>query len=292
MIAAGIGPHRQGWRRATTAALVGLLTTMLAGWTVIGADSASSARAAESTGEGDGPRSMLLVLDSSGSMKEAAGGGSTRFQAATRALNTVITRLPGDLDVGLRVYGAKISDGPGSCKDSELVVPVDGVDRPALKKAVGQAEPKGNTPIAYSLKQAAKDLPEEGKRTILLVSDGEESCGGDPCQVARDLSAQGLDVRVDVIGFQVDSAARNQLTCIAQAGRGTYYDAPDARSLTNQLERLSARAARGYQPAGTPVEGTPTGDGAPELEPGQYLDTIGDGGNTETYKATVPDGGT
>jgi Ca-activated chloride channel family protein len=226
---------------------------------------------------------MVLVLDASGSMREPHGDGRSRFQAAVDALREVIAGLPGGMEVGLRLYGSEIEDGPGSCQDSELVVPVGPLDKRALRTALGKARPRGNTPIAYSLAEAAKDLPTEGPRTIVLVSDGEESCGGDPCAVARDLSRQGLDLHVDVVGLQVDDAARNQLTCIAQAGRGTFYDAPDADALVSQLSRLSARAARAYAPQGTPVEGADRPSEAPVLEPGHYLDTIGDGSETETY---------
>jgi Ca-activated chloride channel homolog len=249
-----------------------------------------SASAAPAATEAGGQGSLLLVLDASGSMKEPAGDGRPRFQAATSAMREVLGALPGDLDVGLRVYGSKISDGPGSCRDSELVVPVTPLNRKAVRTALSEAKPLGNTPLAHSLQQAARDLPEEGQRTIVLISDGEESCGGDPCQVARDLSRQGVDVRIDVIGFQVDGKARDELTCIAQAGRGTFYDAPDASALTAQLQRLSARAARAYVPAGIPVEGTPTAEGAPMLEPEQYLDTIGDDGDVETYRVSPAEG--
>lgn len=240
------------------------------------------ARAGEVPGGGEGQ--LVMVLDASGSMREPHGDGRTRFAAAVSALKEVVRVLPGDLEVGLRVYGSKISGGPGSCKDSELVVPVAPRDAGALNRALDRARPLGNTPIAYSLQEAAADLPEEGSRTIVLVSDGEESCGGDPCQASRDLTQQGLDLHVDVVGFQVDNAARNQLTCIAQAGRGTFYDAPNARALVSQLSRLSQRAARAYAPAGIPVEGTDTPRGAPVLEPGEYLDTLGDGSDTETYQ--------
>ncbi len=213
--------------------------------------------------ESDGAGQMVLVLDASGSMKEPHGDGRTRFQAAVSAMRQVVGSLPDDVEVGLRIYGSRIPDGPGSCKDSELVVPVGPTDTQALRSALGKARPLGNTPIAYSLEQAATDLPDSGSRTIVLVSDGEESCGGDPCKVARDLSQQGLDLHVDVVGFQVDAAARNQLTCVAQAGRGTFYDAPDADALVSQLSRLSARAARAYAPQGIPVEGADVADGAP-----------------------------
>jgi Ca-activated chloride channel family protein len=262
-----------------------LLGTLLVSLGVSGA--ASAADGDEAT---DGR--MELVLDASGSMKEPHGDGRTRFQAAVDALREVVGALPGDMSVGLRIYGSTIDDGPGSCKDSELVVPVGPLDKGALRSALGTARPLGNTPIAYSLREAAKDLPSEGPRTIVLVSDGEESCGGDPCQVARDLSKQGLDLHVDVVGFQVDDKARNQLTCIAQAGRGTFYDAPNADALVSQLSRLTARAARAYAPQGTPVEGTDDADGAPLLAPGQYLDTIGDGAESETYLVDPAEGGT
>ncbi|CAN5315748.1 VWA domain-containing protein [soil metagenome] len=233
---------------------------------------------------GDGGGQMVLVLDASGSMREPHGDGRSRFVAAVDALKQVVRVLPAELPVGLRVYGSRIPNGAGSCQDSELVVPVERRDTAALNRALDRARPLGNTPIAYSLRKAAQDLPDEGSRTIVLVSDGEESCGGNPCQVSRELAQQGLDLHVDVVGFQVDDAARNQLTCIAQAGRGTFYDAPDARTLVAQLSRLSQRAARAYAPAGIPIEGTDTAKGAPVIQPGEYLDTIGDGGDVETYE--------
>ena len=226
---------------------------------------------------------MVLVLDASGSMREPHGDGRSRFRAAVGALREVVAALPDELEVGLRVYGARIDDGPGSCQDSELTVPVGPVDKPALRRALGDARPLGNTPIAVSLREAAEDLGEEGARSIVLVSDGEESCGGDPCRVARDLTQDGLDLHVDVVGFQVDASARNQLTCVAQAGRGTFYDAPDADALASQLGRLSSRAARAYEPRGVPIEGGDGAADAPTIEPEVYLDTIGDGGDTETY---------
>jgi Ca-activated chloride channel family protein len=268
-----------------------LLGTLLAAVAIPGVTTGAAATDGNEPTDGR----MELVLDASGSMKEPHGDGRTRFRAAVDALREVVGALPGGpdgMEVGLRIYGSKIDDGPGSCEDSDLVVPVGPLDKGAIRTALGKARPLGNTPIAYSLREAAKDLPSEGPRTIVLVSDGEESCGGDPCKVARDLSKRGLDLHVDVVGFQVDDRARNQLTCIAQAGRGTFYDAPDASALVSQLSRLSARAARAYAPQGTPVEGSDDANGAPLLEPGQYLDTIGDGSETETYLVDPADGST
>ena len=245
------------------------------------------AQAAEPVGDG----SVIILLDASGSMKESAGGGKTRMEAAKVGLGKVIEALPQDAKVGLRVYGASVKDGPKSCKDSDLLVPVEGVDKDKLNAGVKKMKPLGNTPTAYSLKKAAEDLPEEGTRSIVLVSDGEENCNGDPCKVATEISDSGTKLHVDVIGLQVDAKARNQLTCIASGSGGTYYDVPDVTSLPKTLTRVSVRGARGYEPSGLPVEGGTSSGNAVEIKDGQWLDTIGDS-STENYKILDPGKGT
>lgn len=240
---------------------------------------------------GQGGGSLVLVLDGSGSMKEPGGTGKTRMEEAKDGLNGVIDDLPDDANVGLRVYGSEISDGPGSCEDSELLVPVEAVDKEALRSGVQKLKPLGNTPIAYSLEKAYADLPDEGPRSIVLVSDGEENCKGDPCKVAADLKKKGADFYVDVVGLQVDAASRDQLTCIASAGGGTYYDVKDLSELQETLTRTSIRAARGYEPAGLPVEGGTSAEAAAEIEDGQWLDTLGDSGD-EFYAVGDPGKGT
>jgi len=249
------------------------------------------AQAQEESTLGQDGGSVILVLDGSGSMKEPAGDGQTRMEAAKDGLRGVIDKLPADSSVGLRLYGSTISDGPGSCKDSELVVPVEKVDKDALAKGVDSLQPLGNTPIAYALEQAVKDLPSEGPTSIVLVSDGEENCGGDPCEVARDLSQSGHDLYVDVVGLQVNAAARNQLTCIASAGGGTYYDVKDIEDLPSTLTRTTVRGARGYEPAGKPVEGGKTVADAAPITDGQWLDTVGDSA-VEYYEIADPGPGT
>jgi Ca-activated chloride channel family protein len=234
--------------------------------------------------------SVILVLDSSGSMAEKS-GGRTRMESAKKGLTDVIAAVPDGSSVGLRVYGASIEDGPGSCEDSDLLVPVETVDRDKLTDEVKGLEPLGNTPIAFSLEKAAKDLPDEGPRSIVLVSDGEENCDGDPCQVAEDIRDSGVDVHVDVVGLEVDAASREQLTCIASAGGGTYYDVPDASKLPGTLTKVAVRGARGYEPAGAPVEGGTSAAEAVSIDDGQWLDTIGDS-KIEHYTVDSPGKGT
>lgn len=225
----------------------------------------------------DGAARILLMLDASGSMNGADPSGSTKMDAAKRALVNAVGALPPDAQVGLRVYGATQPGGkptPEACADTQLVVPVGPLNKGALTDAINGFAAKGETPIAHSLAEAAKDLGSDGPRHIILVSDGEESCVPDPCEAVRGVIAQGIDLRIDTVGFGVNDKARNQLRCIADAGGGTYYDAKDADDLESSLRRLSTRAVRPFSVQGTPVTGTPEPADAPVLLAGQYTDHV------------------
>ncbi|HEY5836028.1 vWA domain-containing protein [Streptomyces sp.] len=228
--------------------------------------------------------SLIMVLDSSGSMAGPDGSGHTRIVSARTAVGSVADSLPDGYPTGLRVYGA---GKPHGCDDTSLVQPVTALDRGAVKRAVAAVRPRGDTPTALALTKAAGDLPPGGRRTILLVSDGESNCGAPrPCEVAARLAGDGLDVRIDTVGFQVEGAAREELECMARAGHGAYYDAPDAAALGRQLVRASQLSADAYRLRGTRVTGGPGPGKAAPIRPGQYLDTIGPG-ETRWYAATL-----
>ncbi|TWD75011.1 Ca-activated chloride channel family protein [Kribbella amoyensis] len=235
---------------------------------------------------------LVLVLDSSGSMKEPAGDGQTKIVAARTALTRVVGKLPEKAEVGLRVYGATVfkRSQPGACTDTQLTVPIGTGNRPQLRTAIAQYKPYGETPIGYSLQQAAKDLGPDGKRTIVLVSDGEATCAPEPCEVARSIAKQGIDLKIDVVGFRVGAKARSQLQCVAREGRGDYYDADSTEDLEAGLDRLSTRAFRPFRLSGKPVEGGPQQEGSPVLAPGHYSDTFGDDQTAKYYtiKRTIP----
>ena len=219
---------------------------------------------------------MMLVMDASGSMSERTGGGATRIQAAKDGLNAVIDALPESQRVGFRVYGASdvAEDDPAACRDSDRVVELGTDNRDDLRRAVDDYEPVGWTPTSHALREAAKDLGDSGQRTIVLVSDGEPTCDPDPCVVAQEIAKDGIDLRIDVVGFDVSGKARTTLQCVADRGNGTYYDADDAESLTDSLRVSSVRASRPFDLTGTPVKGTPAPEGAPTLTGGQYTDTV------------------
>ena len=114
----------------------------------------------------------------------------------------------------------------------------------------------GYTPVGNALRAAADALPNEGPRSIVLVSDGEDTCAPPaPCDVASELHQQGIDLVIHTVGFKVDATAREQLSCIAQATGGTYSDAADASQLTQALATKVDYAITGYTTAGTPVTG-------------------------------------
>ncbi|WP_436773102.1 VWA domain-containing protein [Yinghuangia sp. YIM S09857] len=249
------------------------------------AHAAPTTRAAPAAGEGGPPPKMELVLDLSGSMKENDAGGQTRLAAAKQAVGRIIDTAPSDAALGLRVYGATYpgEDKALGCADTQQLFPValmDAAARTAAKQRVAGMDAVGFTPIGVSLREAAKDVGTDGKRRIVLVSDGEDTCAPPPpCDVARELKAQGIDLAVDVVGFKTTGAARDQLKCIAQVSGGEYADAADADALTANLSTLFRRAWTTYNATGTPVTASTTNCAeAPLIGPGQYLDAVTTGG--------------
>ncbi|WP_280401336.1 vWA domain-containing protein [Nocardia carnea] len=276
---------------------------------VIAAVPAMPALAQQPASPGTGYAPTMLVLDASGSMLAADPGGGTKMDAAKNAVRTFVTAAPDAAKVGLTAYGTGTGNSDAEkaagCQDVKVLRPADTIDKPALTAAADQIVPRGYTPIGTSLRTAAAALPQEGPRSIVLVSDGLDTCAPpDPCDVARELSAQGAEIVVHAIGFGVDDPSRAQLTCIAQSTGGTYTDAADGAALEQVLPRVSAVALRTYAATGSPITGTPGHRDAPVAEPGQYLDTLGQhtpryygvevpAGHTAYFSATVsfPRGG-
>lgn len=232
----------------------------------------------DATGEEvDGPEDneLLMLMDASESMSEKDEGDTVRIEAARDALHGVVGGLDDSLNVGLRVFSGEVTDhdDDAACTDSELVQEIASGNRDELDSAIDEYDAVGaRTPISYALEQAAEDLGDEGQRTIVLVSDGEENCAPDPCVAASNLADKGVDVAIHAVGYNVDGAAREQLECIADAGNGEYFDATDGDQLKSTLARLSQRAFQPFMVEGEEVDGAANIDSAPTLEPGQYVD--------------------
>lgn len=198
-------------------------------------------------------RRVLLMLDASGSMaaRERAG---TKLAAAQDALLSFAAQVPADAQVGLRVYGHRGSnreaDKAVSCRGTELVRAFAPYEQAGFERAVRSFQPRGFTPIAASLQAAAQDFDKAGAtdvgNVVYLVSDGIETCGGDPAAAARALHGSGTRVVVNVIGFDVDAQAERQLRGVAEAGGGEYVAARSAADLQQVLNQRFGDALRRY----------------------------------------------
>ena len=163
----------------------------------------------------DATTHIELILDASGSMW-AKLGGSTRIEVAKDALNKIIDDMSErkGIAVGLRVNGHRTND----CKDTKLEIPIGPLDGKKMKGFIGMIKPKGKTPIAYSLQEAAKDFSKDftGGKVIILVTGGLESCGGDPCAAAKALADKGIVSKIHVVVFGMDKNSVSQLERIVK----------------------------------------------------------------------------
>jgi Mg-chelatase subunit ChlD len=189
-------------------------------------------------------RSVLIVLDASGSMNQPMPEGRTRLEAAKAAVGDFLGKLPAEVRLGLRVYGHQSSPDRKNCEDSELVVGFASVgkSKQAIIAKVAGIEARGYTPITRSLQLAAQDIGGEpgAERTVVLMSDGRETCKSDPCAAAKALVGADAKLVIHAIGLGVDDAARRQLQCIASVAGGAYFDARSQAELAATFAKAAA----------------------------------------------------
>ncbi|MDD3761834.1 MAG: VWA domain-containing protein [Nevskiales bacterium] len=198
--------------------------------------------------------SAILVLDASGSMWGQL-QGRTKIELARKAVDGMLEQWPATQALGLIAYGHRRK---GDCEDIEVLRPADGFDAAAIRQQVGALTPKGMTPISAAVRLAAGQLKyTEHKATVILVSDGEETCDADPCALGTELEKLGVDFTTHVIGFDLpEGKAREQLQCLAKNTGGEYFEARDAGELTKAIsEAVSASTTPGPAPASVRTEG-------------------------------------
>lgn len=194
------------------------------------------------------PTNVQFIVDASGSMNERV-GSVTRMAAARDALRALIRAIPRDpsLNVGLRAYAHRYGSGKErSCADTELLVPMRGVDQAALQRRAGELRAVGAyTPISRALERAAADFRRgEARNVAVLVSDGQETCVAEPVPPIR-AAAQRAGLTVHVVGFDIgDEEARRQLGAIARATGGIYADADSPKALAAALRAIAAEQVR------------------------------------------------
>ena len=194
---------------------------------------------------------VVLVLDASGSMWGQIEGRS-KIEIARETIAGLVGEWKPENRLGLVAYGHRRK---GDCADIETLIESGPLDSAAFLRRVNALNPKGMTPLSAAVVQAAESLRHvEQKATVILVSDGEETCNLDPCQVGRELEAQGVDFTAHVIGFDVANPQHQaQLRCLAENTGGRYFNARNAAELSGAL---GAVVAVSTEPALPPASAT------------------------------------
>lgn len=185
---------------------------------------------------------VAILLDLSGSMNAELEGKSRR-DVAVEALTSTVGEIDGSASVALYAFGNNFDNSPSSkaesCEDINKLVNYGKDNAAAIKEVLVGVEAKGWTPLAKSIERIGNDLSNFGdsEHHVIILSDGEESCNGDPIAAVEALKANGVNVIVNTIGLDVDANTKAQLEGIAAAGGGEYFDAADSSQLAVSLEK-------------------------------------------------------
>lgn len=186
-------------------------------------------------GAENGERRVIFIFDASGSMK-AKLGNQSRIAVAKDVMTQLLRDVPSGVEFGVLAYGHRRKD---DCDDIETIVPVGAMSKEKAIATIQKLQPIGKTPITSSVRKAAQTLGvSRGPSTIILVSDGEETCGADPCAAVRELRKGDVSFTLHVVGFGVTTREAKQLECIATEGGGTYSTASTARELLDALRKV------------------------------------------------------
>jgi Mg-chelatase subunit ChlD len=187
---------------------------------------------------------LVVVFDLSGSMNEDDGTGTVKLDGAKEALTSLMARQVAGTSIGLWTYpgnyggAAQISCSPGYWVPGAALG--DFVDPERLSATINSLAADGDTPTGPALQAVGAELRAAGagEAVVLLVSDGLSNCGPPPCDVAKELVADGFDITVQAMGFQIEADGREELECVASATDGTYYDVADSEQLAETLDEL------------------------------------------------------
>jgi hypothetical protein len=209
---------------------------------------------------------FVLILDCSGSMADKTREGPSKMEVAKKVVSELITRIPNGRKLGFIVYG---HDAALLCEAVAVLRPLSVLDdagKDQLRQAIARLQPVGHTPIARSLQVAAQELARDDAMSgLILITDGMETCHGDPRAEAAKLAANPkLTFGFHVVGFDVDPRERQAVEGIARAGKGSFYDARSAAKLNETIQRLRTGIETGAKPAAVdrpdeerPVSGKP-----------------------------------
>ncbi|WP_306972471.1 VWA domain-containing protein [Arthrobacter bambusae] len=186
-----------------------------------------------------GGRDVLILLDTSGSMSDQDSSGKVKIAAAKSAILQQLQEVPPTARVGLMTFPAASGSSKSGCTPAHLQLPVANSSVAEMGTILGALPaPDGGTPTSDAMLQAAQYLKNEGltDATIVLVSDGESNCGGNPCDTAKQLRSDNIHIAVNTVGFNISDQGQKELQCVASAAGGTYVDAQDSSKLNQVLK--------------------------------------------------------
>ena len=211
-----------------------------------------------------------LILDASGSMLKRL-DGKRRINIAKEVLTKAVSEvIPAGTPVALRVFGHK---KPNACH-TDLEIKLKPLDPASAKKTISKINAKNlaRTPIADSLAKVESDLRKvKGKKIVILVTDGEETCEGKPEEVLKKMADKGFDIRLNIVGFAIDDAElKRQFEYWAEQGGGKYFDASDEESLSQSVNNALRTPYSVYDQAGELVAEGTVGGKSLQLDAGFY----------------------
>jgi len=239
-------------------------------------------------------RNLEIILDCSGSMLSPL-GKSTRIGTAREVLRDVLAKLPDDFNVGLRVYANRYSwkDMQHSCTDTQLLLPIQKLDRQRILSTVDNLKPRGDTPLVYSVLQTPADLKAVGGGSVIVITDGQETCHGDPVKAAQELKTTGFPVTLNIVGFTLKGKEKQDverlMSPFAEATGGHYYYAENGEALAHALSQaaLNKFPYEVFDSTGQQVAKGEAGALSEALQPGEYKVVVHAGDQELTEKVTV-----
>ncbi|MCG8396416.1 VWA domain-containing protein [Bacillus atrophaeus] len=216
-------------KKMLTAGIVGLLTVSLA---------SPSFAAEKKTPD----TNVAVLFDGSGSMVQKT-GGERKIDVAKKSVKSFAELLPENTNLMLRVFGHegnnKLSGKALSCSTTETIYGLHPYEGSLFNNALRQINPTGWTPIAKALSDTREEFQKvnaEGKNVVYLITDGEETCGGDPAKEIEKLREANVDTIVNIIGFNFDVKGNQEMKQAAVAGGGEYISAKNAEEFEQAWE--------------------------------------------------------
>jgi len=184
----------------------------------------------------------ILVFDASGSMWGQI-DGVNKITIAREVVGDLMQDWDEDIHLGLIAYGHRHK---GECTDIQTLVPVGAGTAKKVAAQVKSINPKGMTPLSASVKKAAEELKyTEEPATVILITDGEETCNVDPCALGKELSESGVDFTAHVVAFDMKGLDLKPLQCLAESTGGEFLMADDAGALKSALGTVAKAVSTG-----------------------------------------------